>query len=46
MRRIMRELDASGHGHVSPYNIARIYGAIDDKQRELESFGPTRNSAS
>ena len=36
MQRIMQELEASGHRHVSPYNIARVYGAIDDQQRALE----------
>jgi len=36
MQKIMQELVASGHRHVSPYNIARVYGAIDDKQRALE----------
>ncbi len=36
MQKIMQELDAIGHRHVSPYNIARVYGAIDDKQRALE----------
>jgi TolB-like protein/Tfp pilus assembly protein PilF len=36
MQKIMQELAASGHRHVSPYNIARVYGAIDDKQRALE----------
>jgi hypothetical protein len=36
MQKIMQELAASGHRHVSPYNIARVYAAIDDKQRALE----------
>jgi TolB-like protein/Tfp pilus assembly protein PilF len=36
MQRIMQELDESGHRHVSPYNVARVYGAIGDKQRSLE----------
>ena len=36
MQRIMQELGTSGQRHVSPYNIARVYGAIDDKQRALE----------
>jgi spore maturation protein SpmB len=31
MQKIMQEL-ASAHRHVSPYHIARVYGAIDDKQ--------------
>ena len=26
----------SGHRYVSPYNVARVYGAIGDKQRALE----------
>jgi hypothetical protein len=36
MQRIMQELDESGHRHVSPYNVARVYGAIGDKQHALE----------
>ena len=36
MERIMKELADSGHRYVSPYNVARVYGAIDDKQRALE----------
>ena len=36
MERIVKELGESGHRYVSPYNIARAYGAIDDKQRALE----------
>jgi hypothetical protein len=36
MERIVKELGESGHRYVSPYNVARIYGAIDDKQRALE----------
>jgi TolB-like protein/Tfp pilus assembly protein PilF len=36
MQKLMQELAASGHRHISPYNIARVYGAIDDKQRALE----------
>jgi tetratricopeptide (TPR) repeat protein len=34
--RIVRELAESGHRYVSPYNVARAYAAIDDKQRALE----------
>jgi TolB-like protein/Tfp pilus assembly protein PilF len=36
MRRIVKELGESGDRYVSPYNVARVYGAIDDKQRALE----------
>jgi TolB-like protein len=36
MQKIMQELEASSHRYVSPYNIARVYAAIDDKQRALE----------
>jgi TolB-like protein/Tfp pilus assembly protein PilF len=36
MERIVKELGESGHRYVSPYNVARVYGAIDDKQRTLE----------
>jgi len=36
MERIVKELGDSGHRYVSPYNVARVYGAIDDKQREIE----------
>ena len=36
MQKIMQELAANDHRHVSPYNIARVYGAIDDKKRALE----------
>ena len=36
MERIVKELGYSGHRYVSPYNVARVYGAIDDKQRALE----------
>ena len=36
MARILKELSESGHRYVSPYNVARVYGAIDDKQRALE----------
>ena len=36
MARILKELSESGHRYVSPYNVARVYGAIDDKQRALD----------
>jgi tetratricopeptide (TPR) repeat protein len=36
MARIVKELGESGQRYVSPYNVARVYGAIDDKQRALE----------
>lgn len=36
MESIVKELSDSAHRYVSPYNIARVYGAIDDKQRALE----------
>lgn len=37
MAKILAELGGgSGHHYVSPYNVARMYGAIDDKQRALE----------
>ena len=36
MERIVKELGESSDRYVSPYNIARVYGAIDDKQRALE----------
>ncbi len=36
MERIVQELGEGGHRYVSPYNVARVYGAIDDKQRALE----------
>jgi TolB-like protein/tetratricopeptide (TPR) repeat protein len=36
MERIVKELGESRDRYVSPYNIARVYGAIDDKQRALE----------
>ena len=32
----MKRLGESGDRYVSPYNVARIYGAIDDKPRALE----------
>jgi TolB-like protein/Tfp pilus assembly protein PilF len=34
--RIVKELVERDDRYVSPYNVARIYGAIDDKQRALE----------
>jgi len=36
MERIVKDLGESGDRYVSPYNIARVYGAIDDRQRALE----------
>ena len=36
MGRIVKELGESGDRYVSPYNVARVYGAIDDKRRALE----------
>jgi TolB-like protein len=36
MERIVKELGEGGDRYVSPYNVARVYGAIDDKQRALE----------
>jgi TolB-like protein/Tfp pilus assembly protein PilF len=36
MERIVKELGESGDRYISPYNIARVYGAIADKQRALE----------
>jgi TolB-like protein/Tfp pilus assembly protein PilF len=36
MERIVKELSETGGRYVSPYNIARVYGAFDDKQRALE----------
>jgi TolB-like protein/tetratricopeptide (TPR) repeat protein len=36
MGRIMKALGESGDRYVSPYNVARVYGAIDDKQQALE----------
>src|SRR3984893_3349807 len=36
MKRIVQELGEGRHPYVSPYNVARLYGAIDDKQRALE----------
>ena len=34
--RVVKQLSESGDRYVSPYNVARIYGAIDDKPRALE----------
>ncbi len=36
MERIVKELGESGERYVSPYNIARVYGSINDKPRALE----------
>ena len=36
MERILRELAEGTHRYVSPYNVARVFGAIGDKPRALE----------
>ena len=36
MERIVKGLGESADRYVSPYNVARIYAAIDEKQRALE----------
>jgi TolB-like protein/tetratricopeptide (TPR) repeat protein len=36
LAKIVEELGESGHRYVSPYNVARVYGAMGDKQRALE----------
>jgi hypothetical protein len=36
MERIAKELGETGDRYVSPYNVARVYGAIDDKRRAFE----------
>jgi len=36
MVRIIQELAESTHRYVSPYNVARAYAAVDDRQRALE----------
>jgi tetratricopeptide (TPR) repeat protein len=36
MESILRELSESSARYVSPYNIARAYASVDDKQRALE----------
>jgi TolB-like protein/tetratricopeptide (TPR) repeat protein len=36
MERIVKELGESAGRYVSPYNVARVYAAIDEKQRALE----------
>jgi tetratricopeptide (TPR) repeat protein len=36
MERVVQELWEGGHRYVSPYNVARVYGSIDDKQHALE----------
>ncbi|HWS68240.1 MAG TPA: winged helix-turn-helix domain-containing protein [Steroidobacteraceae bacterium] len=36
MKRIVQELGEGRRPYVSPYNVARLYGAVDDKQRALE----------
>jgi len=34
--KIVKELSEGGHRYVSPYNVARVYGAIGDKEQALE----------
>jgi TolB-like protein/tetratricopeptide (TPR) repeat protein len=36
MEKIAKELGASTRRYVSPYNVARVYGAIDDKEQALQ----------
>jgi TolB-like protein/Tfp pilus assembly protein PilF len=36
MTSIVEELSENSHRYVSLYNIARVYGAVDDKQRAFE----------
>jgi TolB-like protein/Tfp pilus assembly protein PilF len=36
MERIAKELAETSDRYVSPYNVARVYGAINDRQRALE----------
>lgn len=36
MARIVQELAEGAHRYVSPYNVARVYGSIDDRQRAFE----------
>jgi TolB-like protein/Tfp pilus assembly protein PilF len=36
MESIMKELGESADRYVSPYNVARVYAAIDEKERALE----------
>jgi TolB-like protein/tetratricopeptide (TPR) repeat protein len=36
MEKIVQELREGGHRYVSPYNVARAYGAIGDKRRAIE----------
>jgi TolB-like protein/Tfp pilus assembly protein PilF len=36
MERIVQELAESAHRYVSPYNVARVYGAIEDRPRAFE----------
>jgi hypothetical protein len=36
MKRIVQELGEGRRPYVSPYNVARLYGAMDDKPRALE----------
>jgi TolB-like protein/Tfp pilus assembly protein PilF len=36
LERILRELGKSSDRYTSPYNIARVHGAVDDKKQALE----------
>ena len=36
MEGIVQELAEGAHRYVSPYNVARVYGSIDDRQRAFE----------
>src|SRR5580698_3769791 len=36
MQKIVQELGESSHRYVSPYNVARVYAAINDKPRAIE----------
>jgi hypothetical protein len=36
MERIAKELGETSDRYVSPYNVARVYGAINDRQHALE----------
>ena len=36
MERILRELGGAGDRYISPYHVARIYGAVNETQQALE----------
>jgi TolB-like protein len=36
MERILKELGGAGDRYISPYNVARIYGAVNETQQALE----------